>query len=87
MEISFDTPADLDAMADLLGELFGLESEFAPQRDKQRAALRSYQSPGFEESAMVVRRKLFGQDKLPSIRLILIHAGVAFGGRHMRQDA
>jgi GNAT superfamily N-acetyltransferase len=39
MEIGFATPADLDAMAGLLGELFALESDFTPQREKQLAAL------------------------------------------------
>ena len=39
MEIDFATAAELDVMADLLGELFALESDFAPQRDKQLAAL------------------------------------------------
>lgn len=32
--------ADVEAMADLLGELFSLESDFQPRRDKQLAALR-----------------------------------------------
>ena len=40
MEIEFAGAADLDAMADLLGELFTLESDFQPQREKQLAALR-----------------------------------------------
>ena len=33
--IDFATPADLDAMADLLAELFTLESDFQPEREKQ----------------------------------------------------
>jgi GNAT superfamily N-acetyltransferase len=36
----FAGSADLDAMADLLHELFTLESDFRPQREKQLAALR-----------------------------------------------
>lgn len=40
MQIDFATAADLDAMAALLGELFTLESDFAPDRAKQLAALR-----------------------------------------------
>lgn len=40
MQVEFATAADLDAMADLLGELFALEADFAPDRDKQLAALR-----------------------------------------------
>lgn len=40
MEIGFATVADLDAMASLLGELFALEADFAPDRTKQLAALR-----------------------------------------------
>jgi GNAT superfamily N-acetyltransferase len=34
------TVADLDAMADLLNELFTLESDFRPERDKQLAGLK-----------------------------------------------
>jgi GNAT superfamily N-acetyltransferase len=34
------TTADLDAMADLLAELFTLESDFSPERDKQLRGLR-----------------------------------------------
>jgi GNAT superfamily N-acetyltransferase len=40
MQIDFAASADLDAMADLLHELFTLESDFKPQREKQLAALR-----------------------------------------------
>lgn len=40
MQIDFATAADLDAMAGLLDELFTLESDFAPNRAKQLAALR-----------------------------------------------
>jgi len=38
--IDFATPADLEAMADLLAELFTLESDFQPERDKQLRGLR-----------------------------------------------
>ncbi len=40
MKICFANAADLDVMADLLHELFTLESDFRPERDKQFAALR-----------------------------------------------
>jgi GNAT superfamily N-acetyltransferase len=40
IRIDFAGPADLNAMADLLQELFTLESDFQPQREKQLAALR-----------------------------------------------
>ena len=40
MQIDFAGGADIDAMADLLGELFALESDFRPRREKQLAALR-----------------------------------------------
>lgn len=40
MQIDFAGATDLDAMADLLGELFALESDFHPQREKQLASLR-----------------------------------------------
>lgn len=39
MQIDFATAADLDAMAGLLGELFALEADFAPDRARQLAAL------------------------------------------------
>lgn len=39
-EITFAQATDLDAMADLLAELFTLESDFRPGRDKQLAGLR-----------------------------------------------
>lgn len=41
MQIEFARNADLEAMAELLFELFTLESDFKPQREKQLAALRS----------------------------------------------
>lgn len=40
-DIDFATTADLDALADLLAELFTLESDFAPDRAKQLAGLRA----------------------------------------------
>jgi GNAT superfamily N-acetyltransferase len=40
MQIEFAGAADMDAMADLLHELFTLESDFKPERPKQCAALR-----------------------------------------------
>ena len=39
MQIDFAADTDIDAMADLLHELFTLESDFRPQRKKQLAAL------------------------------------------------
>ena len=38
--IDFATADDLESMADLLAELFTLESDFQPERDKQLRALR-----------------------------------------------
>ena len=38
--VDFATEADLPAMADLLHELFTLESDFQPERDKQLRGLR-----------------------------------------------
>jgi GNAT superfamily N-acetyltransferase len=40
MQMDFAGAADIDAMADLLYELFTLESDFKPDRAKQLAALR-----------------------------------------------
>jgi GNAT superfamily N-acetyltransferase len=39
-QIDFATEADLPAMADLLYELFTLESDFKPEREKQIAGLK-----------------------------------------------
>lgn len=39
MQVSFATDADIGPMSDLLHELFTLESDFRPQREKQLAAL------------------------------------------------
>lgn len=41
VEISFATAADLPHLADLLAELFTLESDFQPERDKQLGGLRA----------------------------------------------
>lgn len=38
--IDFATEADLPALADLLGELFSLEADFTPDREKQLRGLR-----------------------------------------------
>lgn len=38
--VDFASAADLEAMADLLAELFTLESDFSPERDKQLRGLR-----------------------------------------------
>lgn len=40
ISIDFARPGDLDAMADLLTELFTQEQDFQPDRDKQRRGLR-----------------------------------------------
>ncbi len=40
MNVDFASPQDLPAMADLLGELFSLESDFQPDRGKQLAGLK-----------------------------------------------
>lgn len=40
ISIDFACAADLEAMADLLAELFTLESDFSPERDKQLRGLR-----------------------------------------------
>jgi GNAT superfamily N-acetyltransferase len=40
MNIDFATAADLPHLADLLAELFALESDFVPERDKQLRGLR-----------------------------------------------
>lgn len=41
ISIDFATPEDLPHLADLLAELFALESDFEPDRDKQLRGLRT----------------------------------------------
>jgi GNAT superfamily N-acetyltransferase len=41
IEINFATAADLPVLADLLAELFTLESDFKPERDQQLRGLRA----------------------------------------------
>lgn len=41
VEITFATPADLPCMSDLLAELFSLEKDFRPDREKQIKGLRT----------------------------------------------
>jgi GNAT superfamily N-acetyltransferase len=41
IEINYATAADLPHLADLLAELFTLESDFQPERDKQLRGLRA----------------------------------------------
>lgn len=75
--IDFATAADLEAMADLLAELFTLESDFAPQRGKQLAGLRLIlENPGLGR-LFVARR----DGRVLGMANALVTVSTAQGGR------
>lgn len=76
IRIDFGDQGDLDAMADLLGELFALESDFTPQREKQLAAL-SWLLDHPDHGRLFVLRDGKG---LAGMANALIHVSTAEGG-------
>ena len=76
MEIGFATRADLGAMADLLGELFALEGEFAPRREKQLAALELLLDDADHGRLFVLR----DGGRVVGMANALIHVSTAEGG-------
>lgn len=74
--IGFATHADLPALADLLGELFGLESDFAPDRDKQLAGLRQILDTPAAGRLFVLRI----DDKVAGMANALVTISTAEGG-------
>ena len=76
MRIDFASDADLDVMADLLHELFTLESDFKPERTKQLAALRWIIAHPAHGRLFVVREG----DRVVGMANALISISTAEGG-------
>lgn len=76
MQIEFAGSADLDAMAGLLGELFALEADFAPDRAKQLAALRWILDHPAHGRLFVLR----DGDKVAGMANALVSVSTAEGG-------
>ncbi|HCI13314.1 MAG: GNAT family N-acetyltransferase [Gallionellales bacterium GWA2_60_142] len=77
VEINFATAEDLPQLADLLAELFTLESDFRPERDKQLRGLQ-----------LIIDEPLLGRlfvlrinDKVAGMANALITVSTAEGGR------
>lgn len=77
MNIEFATPEDLPAMADLLHELFTLESDFVPDREKQLAGLRLILDHPSMGRLFVLR----ADGKVAGMANALITVSTAEGGR------
>jgi GNAT superfamily N-acetyltransferase len=76
MQIDFADAADIEAMAGLLGELFALESDFRPQREKQLAALRWILDHPAHGRLFVLRDR----DRVAGMANALISISTAEGG-------
>lgn len=77
MNIEFATPEDLPAMAELLHELFTLESDFVPDREKQLAGLRLILDHPSMGRLFVLR----ADGKVAGMANALITVSTAEGGR------
>jgi GNAT superfamily N-acetyltransferase len=77
IEIGFATPDDLPQLADLLAELFTLESDFQPERDKQLRGLRLI----LDEPALGRLFVLRIAGKVAGMANALITVSTAEGGR------
>jgi GNAT superfamily N-acetyltransferase len=75
--IDFATSADLPQLADLLAELFALESDFQPERDKQLSGLRLILDNPSLGRLFVLRRN----GKVAGMANALITVSTAEGGR------
>ena len=78
--IGFANAADLDAMADLLHELFTLESDFRPERAKQFAALRWLLDHPAHGRLFVVRDEVRDKARVVGMANALISVSTAEGG-------
>jgi GNAT superfamily N-acetyltransferase len=76
-EIDFATAADLPQLADLLAELFTLESDFHPERDKQLRGLRTILETPSLGKLFVIRI----DGKVAGMANALITVSTAEGGR------
>ncbi len=77
IEIDFATVDDLPHLADLLGELFALESDFTPDREKQLRGLRAI----LEEPALGRLFVLRVAGQVAGMANALITVSTAEGGR------
>jgi GNAT superfamily N-acetyltransferase len=77
MKINFATENDLPQLADLLAELFTLESDFCPERDKQLRALRLILENPAQGRLFVVH----DGEKIAGMANALIFISTAEGGR------
>lgn len=77
IEIDFATTDDLPHLADLLAELFALESDFAPERDKQLRGL----SAILDEPALGRLFVLRVDGKVAGMANALITVSTAEGGK------
>lgn len=77
VEIDFATAADLPHLADLLAELFTLESDFQPERDKQLRSLRAILDDPSIGRLFVLRL----DGKVAGMANALITVSTAEGGR------
>jgi GNAT superfamily N-acetyltransferase len=75
--IDFATPLDLVALADLLAELFSLESDFRPERARQLAGLRLILDNPELGRLFVLRM----QDRVVGMANALVTVSTAEGGR------
>ncbi len=77
VEIGFAAPADLPYMVELLAELFALEADFRPDRDKQMKGLRAI----LEEPELGRLFVLRADGKVAGMANALITVSTAEGGR------
>ena len=77
IEIEFANADDLPQLADLLAELFALESDFCPDRDRQLRGLRLVQENPALGRLFVLRDK----EKVLGMANALITVSTAEGGR------
>ncbi len=77
IEIGFAAPADLPYMVELLAELFALEADFRPDRDKQMKGLRAI----LEEPELGRLFVLRADGKVAGMANALITVSTAEGGR------
>lgn len=77
LSVTFAVPADLSSLADLLAELFLLESDFAPDRAKQLSGLRAI----LDNPALGRLFVLRDGDEVVGMANALITVSTAEGGR------
>lgn len=79
--VEFATAADLEAMADLLAELFALESDFVPDRERQLAGLKLILDQPALGRLFVLRVEEGASSRVAGMANALITVSTAEGGR------